>query len=120
PIPSHTGAKNARPLPIAAWPAFQRKLLLKPTVYAQRQDPLMKTALPHQTSHAAKRMRKKKPMKAFSFGPRRGVFVNIASHLRKNGDPLDQAMVEICYTCDLSCRTRCAVMYQIAPLSGHP
>src|SRR5581483_10591283 len=80
----------------------------------------MKTALPHQTSHAAKRMRKKKPMKAFSFGPRRGVFVNIASHLRKNGEPLDQAMVENCNTFDLFYRTLCAVMYNFAPMSGHP
>src|SRR4249920_637464 len=55
-----------------------------------------------------------------SFGPRRGTFINIATHIRTHGKPLDQTTVENCNTFDLFYRTLCAVMYNYVPLSGHP
>ena len=58
--------------------------------------------------------------KSISFGPRRGLFVNIATHIRKNGAPLDAAAVENCNTLDLFYRTLCAIMFNYVPLSGHP
>jgi len=74
--------------------------------------------LSHLTSRESKRTRRARS--TISFGPRRGVFVNIATHIRKNGEPLDQTTVENCNTFDLFYRTLCAVMYNFVPLSGHP
>jgi transketolase len=48
------------------------------------------------------------------------VFINIATHIRKHGAPLDQTTVENCDTFDLFYRTLCAVMYNYVPVSGHP
>ena len=72
----------------------------------------------HLTPRESKRTRR--PASRVSFGPRRGVFINIATHIRKNGQPLDQTTIENCDTFDLFYRTLCAVMYNYAPLSGHP
>jgi len=72
----------------------------------------------HLTDHESKKARRRTPK--ISFGPRRGVFINIATHIRKNGEPLDAATVENCNTFDLFYRTLCAVMYNYVPLSGHP
>ena len=55
-----------------------------------------------------------------SFGPRRGVYINAAERLAEEGDPLDEAAVEVCETFDLFYRTLCAMMYNYAPMSGHP
>ncbi|HEY8835370.1 MAG TPA: hypothetical protein VIM09_07265, partial [Chthoniobacterales bacterium] len=55
-----------------------------------------------------------------SFGPRRGVFINAAERMVEEGEPLDESTVEDCETFDLFYRTLCAVMYNYAPLSGHP
>jgi transketolase len=74
--------------------------------------------LTHLTSRESKRTRREKSR--ISFGPRRGVFINIATHIRKNGEPLDRTTVENCDTFDLFYRTLCAAMYNYAPLSGHP
>jgi transketolase len=60
------------------------------------------------------------PRQTMSFGPRRGVYINAADRLAEEGDPLDQSTVEDCETFDLIYRTLCAVMYNYAPLSGHP
>ncbi len=72
----------------------------------------------HLTSRKSKRTGRSKSK--ISFGPRRGVFINIATHIRKYGAPLDQTTVENCNTFDLFYRTLCAVMYNYVPLSGHP
>ena len=55
-----------------------------------------------------------------SFGPRRGVYINAADRLAEEGEPLDEAALELCETFDLFYRTLCALMYNYAPLSGHP
>jgi transketolase len=57
---------------------------------------------------------------AMSFGPRRGVFINAADRVADEGEPLDQATLDCFDTFDLVYRTLCAVMYNYAPLSGHP
>jgi transketolase len=57
---------------------------------------------------------------AISFGPRRGVYINAADRLAEEGEPLDEAALEVCETFDLFYRTLCALMYNYAPLSGHP
>jgi transketolase len=54
------------------------------------------------------------------FGPRRGVFINAADRIAEEGEPLDEAALDHCETFDLIYRTLCAVMYNYAPLSGHP
>jgi transketolase len=72
----------------------------------------------HLTAHESKRTRREKSK--ISFGPRRGIFTNIATHIRKNGEPLDPAIVENCDTFDLFYRTLCAVMFNYVPMSGHP
>jgi transketolase len=54
------------------------------------------------------------------FGPRRGGFINAADRVFEEGWPLDEATVERCEAFDLVYRTLCAVMYNYAPLSGHP
>ncbi len=55
-----------------------------------------------------------------SFGPRRGIFINAADSLAEEGEPLDESTLQNCETFDLIYRTLCAVMYNYAPLSGHP
>ena len=55
-----------------------------------------------------------------SFGPRRGVFINAADRVAEEGEPLDEAGLDHCETFDLIYRTLCAVMFNYAPLSGHP
>jgi len=57
---------------------------------------------------------------AVSFGPRRGVYINAAERLAEEGEPLDERTLECCDQFDLFYRTLCAVMYNYAPLSGHP
>lgn len=54
------------------------------------------------------------------FGPRRGVFINAASRMAEEGEPLDADTVECFDTLDLMYRTLCACMYNYAPMSGHP
>lgn len=60
------------------------------------------------------------PASAMSFGPRRGVFINAATQLGEEGDPLDAVTIEHHNLFDLFYRSLCAVMYNYAPLSGHP
>jgi transketolase len=55
-----------------------------------------------------------------SFGPRRGLFINAADRMAEEGEPLDADTVDYFDTLDLIYRTLCAVMYNYAPLSGHP
>jgi transketolase len=58
--------------------------------------------------------------KIMPFGPRRGLFINAADRVAEEGELLDEATLEHCETFDLIYRTLCAVMYNYAPLSGHP
>jgi transketolase len=55
-----------------------------------------------------------------SFGPRRGLFINAAARMAEEGEPLDADTVDYFDTFDLIYRTLCAVMYNYAPMSGHP
>lgn len=55
-----------------------------------------------------------------SFGPRRGIYINAADRIEEEGEPLDESELDDCETFDLIYRTLCAVMYNYAPLSGHP
>ncbi|HXQ81474.1 MAG TPA: hypothetical protein VN775_09185 [Opitutaceae bacterium] len=56
----------------------------------------------------------------FSFGPRRGVFIDAAEKVAVEGSPLGAAAVAHLEAFDLVYRTLCAVMYNYVPLSGHP
>jgi transketolase len=55
-----------------------------------------------------------------SFGLRRGIYINAADRLADEGEPLDESTIQDCDTFDLIYRTLCAVMFNYAPLSGHP
>lgn len=55
-----------------------------------------------------------------SFGPRRGIYINAADRLENEGDPLDDCAIDDCEMFDLFYRTLCAVLYNYAPMSGHP
>ena len=55
-----------------------------------------------------------------SFGPRRGLFINAADRIAEEGEPLNEAELDHCETFDLIYRTLCAIMFNYAPLSGHP
>jgi len=55
-----------------------------------------------------------------SFGPRRGIYINAADRLEEEGDPLDDSAIDDCETFDLFYRTLCAILYNYAPMSGHP
>jgi transketolase len=55
-----------------------------------------------------------------SLGPRRGTYFNAADRLEEQGDPLDDSAIEDCETFDLFYRTLCAILYNYAPMSGHP
>jgi transketolase len=48
------------------------------------------------------------------------VFINAATQLGEEGDPLDAVTIEHHNLFDLFYRSLCAVMYNYAPLSGHP
>src|SRR5688572_5147906 len=54
------------------------------------------------------------------FGPRRCMFINAAERMAEEGEPLEEAALDDCETLDLFYRTLCAVLYNYAPLSGHP
>ena len=54
------------------------------------------------------------------FGLRRCVFINAAERMAEEGEPLEESALDDCETLDLFYRTLCAVMYNYAPLSGHP
>ena len=55
-----------------------------------------------------------------SFGHRRGVFIDAADVLAQEREPLDQTTINHYEAFDLIYRTLCAVMYNYAPVSGHP
>ncbi len=56
----------------------------------------------------------------FTFGPRRGVYVDITERLSKTGPPLTAEEVSHFETFDLVYRSLCALMFNYVPTSGHP
>jgi transketolase len=57
---------------------------------------------------------------AFSFGPRRGVYIDIGEELKRGQKPLSDEQVVGFETFDLVYRSLCALMYNYVPASGHP
>ena len=57
---------------------------------------------------------------AFSFGPRRGVYLDIAEVLDPGEDPLPAQDLAHFETLDLIYRSLCALLYNYVPTSGHP
>jgi transketolase len=60
------------------------------------------------------------PATEIPFGPRRGVWLNAADLVEREGAPFDAVAVAHFEEFDLVYRTLCAVMYNYVPLSGHP
>lgn len=56
----------------------------------------------------------------FSFGPRRGTYVNIAETLHQGNQPLVRKELECFERFDLFYRSLCAMLYNYVPTSGHP
>jgi transketolase len=57
---------------------------------------------------------------AFSFGPRRGNYIDIGEELKKGDKPLDDSQVVAFESFDEIYRALCALMYNYVPMSGHP
>ncbi|MBI4719682.1 MAG: hypothetical protein HY770_00265 [Chitinivibrionia bacterium] len=55
-----------------------------------------------------------------TFGPRRGVYIDIGTELTRNGNPLSAEELKDFETLDLIYRSLCGLMYNYVPLSGHP
>jgi transketolase len=60
-----------------------------------------------------------KPRK-MNFGPRRGVYFNIADVLKDTKFKLEQSQRHTLEGIDLAYRTLCAMLYNFVPTSGHP
>jgi len=57
---------------------------------------------------------------AFTFGPRRGTYIDISERSGRAGDPLSAADAEMFESFDQIYRCLCALMYNYVPMSGHP
>jgi len=57
---------------------------------------------------------------AFSFGKRRGVFINVVDEMEKSGNPLTSEELSSFENLDLIYRTMCAMLFNYVPTSGHP
>jgi transketolase len=57
---------------------------------------------------------------ALAFGPRRGIYVNIADEIKKGDKPLSDEQLVSFETFDRIYRSLCALMYNYVPMSGHP
>jgi len=57
---------------------------------------------------------------AFEFGPRRGIYIDIACELKDSKAPLAKDEVGAFEEFDLIYRALCALMYNYVPMSGHP
>ncbi len=55
-----------------------------------------------------------------TFGPRRGVFIDISEELKTSGNPLTEEQVKSFKTFDEIYRSVCALMFNYVPQSGHP
>ena len=54
------------------------------------------------------------------FGPRRGVYIDIAEVLKREGSPLSKTEFRHFERFDLIYRTLCALLFNYVPTSGHP
>ena len=54
------------------------------------------------------------------FGPRRGVYIDIAEVLKQEGSPLSKTELGHFERFDLIYRTLCALLFNYVPTSGHP
>ncbi len=57
---------------------------------------------------------------AFNFGPRRGIYIDIAQETGQTKPPLSADELAAFEAFDLIYRSLCAVMYNYVPMSGHP
>ncbi|MGA2641265.1 MAG: hypothetical protein ABSG21_10240, partial [Spirochaetia bacterium] len=57
---------------------------------------------------------------AVSFGPRRGVFLDIQEEIREQSAPLSPEDLQAFERFDLIYRSLCAMLYNYVPASGHP
>jgi transketolase len=55
-----------------------------------------------------------------AFGPRRGTYIDVRQEIEKGGNPLSLDEVRYFETFDSLYRSLCAILYNYAPLSGHP
>jgi transketolase len=55
-----------------------------------------------------------------TFGPRRGVYIDVTKELKTTGNPLTAKQEESFTRFDQIYRSLCALMYNYVPLSGHP
>lgn len=56
----------------------------------------------------------------FELKSRRAVYVDIAEEMKKGDSPVSSEQVQHLETFDLIYRSLCALLYNYAPLSGHP
>ncbi|MFA5811813.1 MAG: hypothetical protein WC956_05725 [bacterium] len=57
---------------------------------------------------------------SFNFGPRRGIYIDIADETMVTKPPLSDEELAAFETLDMIYRSLCAVMYNYVPTSGHP
>ncbi len=57
---------------------------------------------------------------AFAFGPRRGLFIDIADDIDEKHLPLPVEKIQLFEEFDLIYRSLCTLMYNYVPTSGHP
>ena len=57
---------------------------------------------------------------AFTFGKRRGVFINIEDEMGKSDNPLPEEELSMFENLDLIYRSMCAMLFNYVPTSGHP
>ncbi len=56
----------------------------------------------------------------FEFGPRRGVYIDIADEMKKVGEPLSPDELKHFELFDLIYRSLCTILFNYVPTSGHP
>ncbi len=57
---------------------------------------------------------------AFTFGPRRGIYLDIAEEVQRSGNRLSAEELNPFESFDLIYRSLCALLYNYVPTSGHP
>lgn len=56
----------------------------------------------------------------FTFGPRRGIYINIIDEINTGGKPFSEDEVQHFETFDLIYRSLCTLLFNYVPTSGHP
>jgi transketolase len=59
-------------------------------------------------------------MTKFSFGPRRGIYIDIIDEINTGGKPFSEDEVQHLETFDLIYRSLCTLLFNYVPTSGHP